>query len=329
MNVLRICKNNFLRATKRKEIFVLSFILIPALIALLFFILNKPASPKPIAFVTSSDVEMPKIENVDIEKINEEPNYSDLILKKYSAIVKQNDDGSFNIKTILSKDFKNFLDSYLNNKGDINLNDYKDNKRGTGTNCIGFISVFILSLSFFLMDLCNEDKSCGAFRRILTSRTSARGYLSAQCLFNFLLLFIPSCLTVLVLHGIFDVNIGLPLTSFIFILFLLCALSSMLSLALSSLIDDPVSYLSSSLSLGILLLLFSGALIPFNNDNGLFDTVTNVLPFKTLLTLSQNVENGNSIFMYNGMLIYIVLFIVCLYFIGTAITKKKSSFGTY
>lgn len=329
MNILRICINNYYRLIAKKSIIAVLFIVIPLIMTASILISNKSDSVEHIAVISQNTNFNIENDKLDIVILNKEPELYELILGNYDAVAVDRGNGTFDIKTIQSKELKDNLNDYFNNKN-IQIDFNKDKpKRGTGTNILGYLSLIILIQCVIIMTFYPEDRDCGAFRRILTSTVKSKNYLFAQCLFNFLVLFIPTFVTVLIIHGIFHVNIGFSLLSFSSLLALLCAFGIALALTLTSLIRTLTVCISISSGLDLFLGLLSGAIIPFTNTSEIFEKLTNVIPLKTFLTVSQGIENGSSIFMYSGNLIYILLWTAVLYTLGNIITQKKVSAGLY
>ncbi|MCD2345538.1 MULTISPECIES: hypothetical protein [Clostridium] len=75
--------------------------------------------------------------------------------------------------------------------------------------------------------------------------------------------------------------------------------------------------------------ILAGCFISFTGSNKILDTICNVIPQKAYMTMSQGIENGSSIFKFKGELIYLFVWIVALWFIGSFITNKKVKKGVY
>lgn len=231
-------------------------------------------------------------------------------------------------KQFNQKELKSNLNEYFNHN--VKMDFSKDKvKRGIGTNTLGYLVIVILFESILLMSIYPEDRECGSFRRILISNVKTKNYLFAQCLFNFVLLFVPTFLTVVIINKIFNIYLGLNLTVFSLLFIGICIFSVALSLVLTSLIKNLNTCISISGGMYAFLGLFSGCIVPFNNTSKIFDIVTDIIPIKGFLIISQGLENGISISMYVEQIIYITICTVVLYVAGIIITQKKVNLGLY
>ena len=325
MNILKIFINNCYRIIEKKSILILSFIIIPIMIIASIIVSDNSEAVEHIALVSRDFNYSINNDQLDIHLLAEQPKLYELILGDYDAVVIDDGNRQFNIQTIQSKELKSNLNEYFNHNVKVDFSKDKV-KRGIGTNTLGYLVIVILFESILLMSLYPEDRECGSFRRILISNVKTKNYLFAQCLFNFVLLFVPTFLTVVIINKIY---LGLNLTVFSLLFIGICIFSVALSLVLTSLIKNLNTCISISGGMYAFLGLFSGCIVPFNNTSKIFDIVTDIIPIKGFLIISQGLENGISISMYVEQIIYIIICTVVLYVAGIIITQKKVNLGLY
>lgn len=328
MNIFKLCINNFYRAITKKSTFITLFVIIPVIVVISVIVSQNSDSVKHIALI-SSDINISDFQKNDlaIDVMKNEPNISQLVLGNYDAIVIDKNNNQFEIKTLLSKEFREDINYYFNNnKHNINFNTDKIIRK-CGTNTVAYLLLIILGEAVFFSEFYMEDRQCGAFSRMLTSVINLKEYLFAQSIFSFILLYFPPMITLTIIKYIFNINIGLSLTQYSLLIFLMCILGIGLSLLLASLISTYNMCVSFSGGLILFLGLLSGAIIPYTINNQVLYNISELIPLKSLLTISEGLENSKSLISYSPELFLILVFVLILYILGYIITKRKSLCG--
>ncbi|ENK1243532.1 ABC transporter permease [Clostridium botulinum] len=329
MSVFTILKNNFYRISYKKSIIITAIIFVPLMIMAAVYFTGKMEIKGTIAVVSQHKSLNLSTKYFKIKNLDKKPNMSELLLNKYDAVLEKKEDGKFNITTIKGDKFKKTIQNYLNSPQNINKNIDIGEKRGIGTNILGFLIMIILVQSIGTMVLYPEDRDFKTFRRILVSPISEGKYLLAQGIFNFIIIYIPVFLAILITKEVFNVNIGFSYGNLAILLSIITFLGTSFALFITSAIDD----LDSSLMLGSAIItltsIISGSFYSFSDNNKILDIIINTLPQKSYLTLVQGVENGKSILSYKFELSYIVILILTFFTLGSLMTKHNFKKGRY
>ncbi|PJI07477.1 MULTISPECIES: ABC transporter permease [Clostridium] len=327
MNVINLLKNNVKRIMSQKAIIIVAVIVVPIMIALGVLFSSKAQPKAQIALVTNRNKTFPKNDKVQIDVMSKKPVKSKLLLSEYAAIVEEKSDGSYKVTTLKNKEDKNKIEEFFKGGKITETQKDKENERGAGTNILGFITMIILMQGVALMILFTEDKSLNTFKRIMTAPVSEGQYISAQGIFTFLGLYIPSYIAVAVTKVFFCVDIGFDLPMLALLIGILSLLSTAFALFLSSAIERETSMAATGIYFVTSIL--AGCFISFTGNNKILDTICNIIPQKAYMTMSQGIENGSSIFKFKGELIYLIVWIIALWFLGSFITNKKVKQGAY
>lgn len=192
---------------------------------------------------------------------------------------------------------------------------------------LGFVTMIILMQGVALTLLFTEDKSLNTFRRILTGPVSERQYILAQGMFTFVCLYIPSYIAIVITKVCFGVAIGFDLPMLAVLIAILSLLSTSLALFFGATIERETSLATSGIYM--ITSILAGCFISFTGSNKILDTICKVIPQKAYMTMSQGIENGSSIFKFKGELIYLFIWIIALWFLGSFITNRKVKKGAY
>lgn len=325
MNVINLFKNNVKRIMSQKAIIVVAVIVIPIMIALGVLFSAKAQPKAQIALVTSSNKSFPKNDKVQIDVMSKKPAKSKLLLSEYAAIVEEKSNGSYKVTTLKNKEDKSKIEEFLKTGKITETQKDKENERGIGTNILGFITMIILMQGIALTVLFPEDKSLNTFKRILIAPVSERQYISAQGIFTFLGLYIPSYIAVAVTKVFFGAKIGFDLGMLAVLIGILSLLSTAFALFLSSTIERETSMAATGIYFVTSIL--AGCFISFTGNNKILDTICAAIPQKAYMTMSQGIENGSSIFKFKGELIYLSIWIIGLFLLGSYITNRKVKKG--
>jgi ABC-type multidrug transport system, permease component len=326
MNIFNILKNNVNRTIAQKTTIIIALILIPLMIAAAILFSEKVVIKGNIAYVSDSKLNLPKDNRINIEVLKEKPALSTLVMGKYIAIVEKNNE-NYIVTTIKNETDKKIIETYFKTGKLPNNNEAQTSQKGTGTNILGFIFMILLMQGIALITLYVEDRDKKTLRRILMSPVSERIYLFSQELFTFSCIFIPSYITLVITKLVFKVDISFSYG----MLFLLVAIISFLSTSLALLLASVLGSDYSLASTGIYMLtsLLSGCYIAFATGNKLIDKFCSALPQKPYMTLIQGVERGQSIDLFSKQLIYLFIWIIAAYLLGSAFNKNKIRKGVY
>ncbi|GGH23487.1 ABC transporter permease [Paenibacillus segetis] len=326
MNVIQLFKNNFNRVLSKKAFIVIVAIL-PLMIGIAVLFSGESNTKAHIALVSDHAPNMTQNDKLQIKVMNEKPAKSSLLLGKYTAIVEEKSDGSYEITTLKSEEEKEKIESFFDPSKVVESNQSDITKRGVGANILGFILMIILMQGVALITLFPEDRILRTFRRVLTAPVSEGTYLFVQGIFTFICLYIPAYLALVVTKGVFGVDIGYSYGMLAILMVIVCALSTALALFIASTLESNMSLVSSGIY--IITSILAGCFYSFTEKNKVLDTIFSIFPQKEYMTLIEGVEKGNGIFEFKGQLTYILIWIVGLWFLGSLITKRKMKKGIY
>ena len=309
-----LIKMIFYRIFKNKAYLFMPIIVTPLVIlASISFTMNSSVKAN-IAVIGVNNLDL-AIKDVKVTSIEEEPKFSDLVQNKYDAIVTYKN-GQYDIKTVKGDVFKTALEDALNGKTPSWSNDLK---RGTVSNLVGFITMFILLVSVMLYKFYYEEKK-GINKRILHSTINYIKYSIAHCTIVFIMIFIPTIFIILLYNGIWGFNSNVTDSQLIFIFFILCFLGT----ALGFIISSTVKYEQNATLIGAMLViistLLSGSFRPVPQQ-GIAKVISEILPQKYILDFTLAIENYMNV-NYISMIV-IVMFSIGLIFLGIIINKRK------
>ncbi|MBW9144693.1 ABC transporter permease [Clostridium sp. CM028] len=327
MNVLNLFKNSLNRILAKKEIVIIAVVIVPLMIGVAVFFSGKMEMRQHIALVTNHAQSIPKNDRIKIDVMNEKPATSNLLLGKYAAVVEEKNDGTYEVTGIKSKADKELIENFFNFGKIPKIDQSRQAKRGVGTNILGFILMIVLMQGVALTILYPEDRTLKTFRRILTTPVSEKQYIFAQGIFTFLCLYIPTYLVIVITKVCFNIKIGFGLLMLAMLIGILTALSTSLALFISSVLERNISLVASAIY--VITCILSGCFYSFTGNNKVLDTICSIIPQKSYMTLIQGIENGNGMLEFKGQLIYLLIWIVALWLLGSIITKRKMRQGIY
>lgn len=326
-SLVLIFKNNFYRLLTKKAIIISMLLFVPLMILGGVYFTAKMETKASIAVVSDNKLNI-KSKSVNVTYVKKVPSKYELVMNKYDAVLIPNNNRSFKVITIKSDKVKNSIIKYLKNPSAKFKSEDKE-VRGVGTNIIGFLIMIVLMENMYLMVLYPEDRDFKTFKRMLVSPVSSGKYLLSQGIFNFVMVFIPVYLSVIIIKGILNINMGFSNLTLGGLLGLLILLGTAFSLFITSVIDD----LDNASMLGNFIVMFSsilsGSFYSFADNNKILSAIVKFIPIKSYLTLVQGLENGKSLLAYENQLIYILMFTLALFILGTFITKKNLNTGKY
>lgn len=322
MTVINLFKNDLKRILTHKEILIVAVFIVPLFIGIAVLFSAQTEMKLSIALVADHAPNLPRNDKYQIEVVEKRPAKSTLLIGKYAAIVEQKIDGSYEVRTIKSKADQEKIATFFNT-GEM----AKDVKRGVGANILGYIVMLLLAQAVALFILYPEDRIQKTFRRILTAPVSEGQYLFAQGILTFTCLFVPTYLAIAVINVCFGVKIGYSLGMLAILLGILCVFSTAFALMISSALERNTSLAASIISL--ITCVLAGCFKSFTEGNKVLDAIFSIIPQKDYMTLIQGIENGRSIFDFKGQLLYLLIWIVALWVMGSMITNRKVKKGVY
>lgn len=327
MVTINILKNNLYRIIAQKASVIVALIVVPIMIGIAILFSQNVDKKADIALIANNPHNIPKCDKIQIDVMNKKPAYSKLLLGDYVAIVEEKNDGTYNVTTIKNDDDKKAVENFFKYGRIIESSKSKEMKRGTGTNILGYIMMIILMQAVALITLYPEDRTLKTFRRVLTAPVSAKLYLFAQEIFTFLGVYIPTFIAVAVVKVCFKVNIGYSLGMLALLLAILSAFSTAFAIFMASALDRDISLAAN----GIITItsVLAGCFYSFTNGNKILDTVCTIFPQKAYMTMIQGIENGKEVFQFKGQLLYLLIWIVGLWILGSIITRSKMKKGAY
>ena len=329
MNVLTIFKNDFYRFINKRAILVFMIFFIPLMIFGAVYFTNNINAKANIALISKNNKFNIDNKSVKIEVAAKEPEMSDLVLNKYDAVIIDNGNGTFKVKTIKSDKFKNSIEKFLKDPGTpIKIEDQNE-KRGVGTNILGFLIMIAAVCQIQIMLLFPEDRDFGTFKRMLISPLNSWEYIFAQGLFNFIITFVPIYAAVAAAKFIFKISMGFGYLGLAGLLSLLIMINTGFALFIASIFDD----IDNASSVGSFIVMFasviSGSFYSFTDNSKILSAVVKAIPYKPYLTLVQGIENGKSISNYSGNIAYIFTVTLILFALGVIITRRNLDSGKY
>ncbi len=327
MNIINLLKNNFRRILAKKEIIIVALVIVPLMIGAGVLFSGKMDRSANIALVSNNAQNVPKDSRIKIHVMKEKPAISDLLLSKYDAIVQEKKPGTYDVTAIKSKADKKSIKNFFE-VGKLLPGDQSEQAtRGAGTRIIGFILMILLMQGIALIALFPEDRNLKTFRRILTAPVSERVYIFAQGIMTFLFIFLPTYIALVITKLCFGTDIGYGLLMLAILIAILSALSTALALFFVSVIEREVSVTASGIYM--ITCVLAGCFYSFTGNNKVLDFLCSILPQKQYMTMIQGIENGKSMLQFKGQLIYLLIWIVALWLLGSIITKSKMKKGAF
>lgn len=327
MNVINLFRNSFNRIMAKKEIVIIAVLIVPLMIGIAILFSGKTEINAHIALVSNYAQDIPKDHRIQIDVMNEKPSISKLVLAKYAAIVEEKNDGTYEVTAIKSKAEKKIIENFFKVGKISESNQSGHGERGAGTRILGFLIMILLMQGVALITLYPEDRTIRTFRRILTAPVSETQYLFAQGIFTFLFIFIPTYIAIVITKVCFGIEIGYGLLVLAILIGILTALSTSLALFISSVLDRDISLVSNGIY--VITSVLAGCYYSFMGNNKVLDAICSIPPQKAYMALIQGVENGKGMLEFKGQLLYIFVWIIAPWLLGSIITKRKMKQGIY
>ncbi|MCS4473475.1 hypothetical protein JQ031_10145 [Clostridium botulinum] len=143
MSAFTILKNNFYRIISKKSIIINTIIFVPLMIMAAVYFTDKMEIKGTIAVVSENKSVNLNTKYLKVKVLDKKPKMSELLLNKYDAVLEDKGNGKIQITTIKGDKFKNTIENYLKSPQNINKNIDIGEKRGVGTNILGFLIMII------------------------------------------------------------------------------------------------------------------------------------------------------------------------------------------
>ena len=316
---LSVLKNNYYRAVPR--IGPLILITVVTLASMLFAVYMtgvQQVKGHVVVVSSGSSANLPKSSRLlDVTVLPEKPPYSELVKQRYDAYITPTSNGSYQIETLRSEDYKKMIFLLLSNPDARLPADQTD--RGVGVNIIGFMMMFVLMLAFANLFAFADDKEQGQLSRIAVSPASFGCYLAAHCAYGLSFL-LPEFLLLVILKQL-GWNIGFTILQYAGLMAVLGFLGISLALLLNTLIHKPDNANMLGNSVTVLTSVLAGSFYSFSNKNAVLDHVIRLLPQKEVLDFAQALQNGvggkNA-----GSILYAIVFSLALFVVSCTVLQR-------
>lgn len=191
--------------------------------------------------------------------------------------------------------------------------------RGVGTNIIGFLLMFILLQCVLFMFTLSEDIESKKIERIASAPVSFIKYLLSHFVGTVTHIFVPAFAILLVMNGIFGLNIGFSLWQYVVLLGLLCSFGTAFAMFINSVVkgSDTANMVGSSII--VLTTILSGSFYSIEKGNEVLEKAIWILPQKAFLSFVQGLEGGRAVSAMLPQLSYVIMVFTLSY----SKTKKR------
>ena len=279
-------KLNLYRMIHNKAFLLMPFVITPIIICCAMYFSSNVVVNPTIGVVNKTTLSN-DIKNVNIVNLNEKVPLSDLVKNKYDAVVYFDND-KVTVDTIKGQDYKERVEKLFNGEN-TKLNDNEN--RSAGVNIIGYVSMFLLFLGGKLYKFFFDDKMFIS-KRIISCGMSYSEYAVSHAASVFLMIFVPTCIVTILFKELFNINTNITDLEFIFIIFLLCFLSSSFGFLIASLVDNDTNAGMLGNMIIIAASLISGSIVNISN-NKIINALGSVIPQKYLISTAISFENNN------------------------------------
>ncbi|MDO5292709.1 MAG: ABC transporter permease [bacterium] len=319
--MLSIIKNDWNRLMQQKMYLCVAVGLTILSIAAAILLTNKVVAKSNLAVVGKADT-IKETEYFSITYLDKAPEKSKLVENRYDAVILAKEDGSFEIETIKSDDFKKQLLTALKDPEAYGSGRQQE-QRQIGTNIFGYMMMFLLMQGALYAKLYAEDKEKHVAERILVSSIPFRKYMMGHGLFIGVLIFIPSFGAV-VAARLLGVSIGFSLLQYALLIGVLSFLSMAFALCVSSFfkVSDTSNMIASATI--VLTSVLAGSFYSMTKSGSIFNKLIHVLPQKDLLSFADAWEKGILNSTKQLELFYVIL--IAAIFLVVAIVKTRKDY---
>lgn len=320
--MLTILKNDFERLREDKLHLCISIGLTLAAMIIAILISNVFETKMKLAVVGNITPEFYN-DMIQITKVNEAPEKSELILNHYDAVVTIEKNGDYRVTSIKGQDFERKLTAILHGKK-LTSKDLTQ-ERKVGTNIIGFMLMFILMQGMFYLRTFSDDKERHMVERISVSPIGFANYMTGHFVFSWNFIFFPSIIVVSICK-IININIGFSLWQYAVLLAVMALAATAFAVLMTSLfaITDNANMIGNSII--ILSSLLSGSFFAAGNKGSIMEKISYIFPQKGFMEFVQTWENGGINFKDSICLIYVIILAIVLTIIGICKTRMDYRF---
>jgi len=322
--------NKFDRIMQKKAIIALALIIMPLMIVFAIFFSGHSAAKELIGYLGTDIDDLPICEQFTVAPITEMPKLSQMAEGIYAAVVSKDGSGNYIVTSLKSDtDIKAIETLFATGQlpGDYKGDDAKRKERGIGTNILGFITMMIIIQGVALTTMYPEDRSSGAFRRIMSSAANIGSYLSAQLIFTFISLYVPTYLAIVLAKFCLDAELGYSLGMLAVLLLIITLFATAFAIFISTVLERNINLVTSGIS--IITCILSGCFLSISSDNKVLTATSNALPQKAYMDIVHGIEFGGHFSDYRGQLIYLLVLSLIFIIISVSLVKTRTAKGIY
>lgn len=329
--MISLLKNKLDRIIQKKAIVFVAVVLMPLMMILAVFMSKSSGIKETIGYVGAGADRLPVCEQFTIVPISEMPALSQMADGTYAAVVSKAMDGDYIITSLKSNtDIDAIKTLFVTGKlpPDYKGEDVKRQERGIGTNILGFITMLIIIQCAAVTGLYPEDRSLGLFRRIMTTAANTGAYLSAQLVFTFASVYVPTFAAILLAKLCLGLELGYSLGILALLLMILTLFATAFALFLSTVLDRNIGLATSGIS--IVTCILAGCFVPLSaSGNKILTGIGSILPQSAYMDMVHGIEFGGHFTDYGGELLYILICTGLFFAAAIALIKSKISKGNY
>lgn len=275
-----------LRLMQNKKNLILYLCLTIGSIMMAIVLSSQKTSFAHVAVLQDSSLPSLYQNNVDIQYVTSYPDETDLITKKYDAVVEMKNQ-QLSIHSYKNDKFCEQLLYLLTNSTNT-----ISNKQHTGETIFGFMMMFVMMEALFYTTLYGEDKDTRMLKRIGLSGFSIIKYLIVHSGMSIFLSF-GSTWLVLFVAKMFNIDIGMSLGQYAILIFILTVFATAFAMMMNSLLDRESTGLTAS-SLIVLTSLLSGTFYSFVSEDGIIGLCIRFLPQKVFMDFASHINHLTS-----------------------------------
>lgn len=318
--MISVMKNDWLRTKNSFASIGVMFALIIGVIIVSYTLDNRTSVFATVAVMKESSEKIDSQE-LKVVYVNKKPLNSELIKGTYDAFISYKDAKVFSIDTFKGKEFKSELLDILENHKNKDVNSKAKDR--VGTRLLSYLLMFLLMASLTNMKLFSEEKEKKLFERIVTTPVSFSKVLLGHSVFAFLLIFLPTIISIYAINLIFQKELGLSFMALSSLLSFICVFSTTLSLMITSLFKEgDKANMFGSLVI-IITTMLSGSFFSFEGGNRWLTSIIQFLPQKRFLLLFKDVQTGQNLQVILPNIVYISAFTVLFFILSIIVTKRS------
>lgn len=318
--MFKVIKNDFRRSISEKNYLIIVLAVTMATIMLAVYFTAKSEIKGNIAIVSDNSKFSINSKYIKTYLMKAAPEKYELIMGKYDAVIIDNGDGTFKINTYKGKEFRDMLENGIKNPSYFSIK--SKTERAVGANILGYLTMFILMEGTMFMKLFSEDKVIRVFKRVMASPISLKSYIAGHCIFNFLMMYVPTFLVLIVEKELFKVDIGFSYMQYSYLLFIVTMLSTAFAYFMSVVIENSDDSMMMSSFIIVISSILSGCFYSLNSKNDIVSKIMTLMPQKNYISLVQGIESNKSLINYPVELCYLFLIAAIFFILGTIICRK-------